>query len=252
MAGDGHARRTRGRRVHAVADHRRTGPCVPRRRSSCSTCGTTGGPAPRSSGSVQRGDPHDARPSPRRRGADPGRVLVRRRSPGRGVPRRRPRAHPGGRHRARRGRSRDADAAVVVVGLNQDWETEGEDRTTTLLPGRQIELIEAVAAANPRTIVLVNAGSPVDMAVGRQVAAVCPALVPRPGDRRCRRRPPGGRPLPQRTAPDDVRDAGVGPPVDAQLPRRVRPGPLRRRALRRLPRLRPPRHRAPLLLRPRL
>ena len=56
-----------------------------------------------------------------------------------------------------------ADAAVVVVGTNGDWETEGRDRKTMDLPGRQVELIEAVAAVNRRTIVVVNAGSPVTM-----------------------------------------------------------------------------------------
>ena len=68
--------------------------------------------------------------------------------------------------------ARDADAAVVVVGLNQDWETEGEDRATMDLPGRQDELVAAVAAANPRTIVLVNAGSPVSMPWADDVAAI--------------------------------------------------------------------------------
>jgi beta-glucosidase len=58
--------------------------------------------------------------------------------------------------------ARGADAAVVVVGLNPDWETEGRDRESLALPGRQAELVERVAAANPRTIVVVNAGSPVD------------------------------------------------------------------------------------------
>ncbi len=56
-----------------------------------------------------------------------------------------------------------ADVAVVVVGTNDDWETEGEDRTTLALPGQQDELIEAVVAANPRTVVVVNTGSPVTM-----------------------------------------------------------------------------------------
>jgi beta-glucosidase len=56
-----------------------------------------------------------------------------------------------------------ADAAVVIVGLNADWETEGHDRASLELPGRQVELIEKVAAANPRTIVVVNAGAPIDM-----------------------------------------------------------------------------------------
>ena len=57
----------------------------------------------------------------------------------------------------------DSDVAVVVVGLNQDFETEGEDRVTLALPGEQDELLTSVIAANPRTVVLVNAGAPVDL-----------------------------------------------------------------------------------------
>ncbi len=57
----------------------------------------------------------------------------------------------------------DADAVVVVVGTNDEWETEGHDRTTMDLPGRQDELVRRVVAANPNTAVIVNAGSPVTM-----------------------------------------------------------------------------------------
>ncbi|MGH0033253.1 MAG: glycoside hydrolase family 3 C-terminal domain-containing protein [Myxococcota bacterium] len=57
----------------------------------------------------------------------------------------------------------DADAAVVVVGLDHEWETEGRDREDWSLPGRQRELVERVAAANPRTAVVINAGSQVDL-----------------------------------------------------------------------------------------
>lgn len=56
-----------------------------------------------------------------------------------------------------------SDLAVLVVGQNADWETEGRDRDLFELPGDQAELIERVAAVNDRTIVFVNAGSPVDM-----------------------------------------------------------------------------------------
>jgi len=56
-----------------------------------------------------------------------------------------------------------ADVAVVMVGTNDEWETEGHDRTTMDLPGRQDELVRRVVAANPRTAVVVNAGSPVTM-----------------------------------------------------------------------------------------
>ena len=56
-----------------------------------------------------------------------------------------------------------ADVAVVVVGTNDDWETEGEDRTFLGLPCEQDALVAAVLAANQRTIVVVNTGSPVTM-----------------------------------------------------------------------------------------
>ncbi|MEM9564400.1 MAG: glycoside hydrolase family 3 C-terminal domain-containing protein [Actinomycetota bacterium] len=56
-----------------------------------------------------------------------------------------------------------ADAAIVVVGTNDDWETEGEDRSFLGLPGDQDRLVDAVLAANPRTVVVVNTGAPVTM-----------------------------------------------------------------------------------------
>ncbi|MEA2312173.1 MAG: beta-glucosidase [Solirubrobacteraceae bacterium] len=59
--------------------------------------------------------------------------------------------------------ARGADTAIVVVGTNDDWESEGIDRTTMDLPGLQDELVERVIAANPRTVVVVNAGAPVTM-----------------------------------------------------------------------------------------
>jgi beta-glucosidase len=57
----------------------------------------------------------------------------------------------------------EADAVVMVVGTNGDWESEGHDRETMDLPGDQDELIRRVCAVNPRTVVCVNSGSPVTM-----------------------------------------------------------------------------------------
>ena len=65
-----------------------------------------------------------------------------------------------------------ADVAVVVVGLNNQWESEGYDRPDLRLPGVQRELIEAVLDVNPRTVVVVNAGSPVEMPWAQQAGAV--------------------------------------------------------------------------------
>jgi beta-glucosidase len=71
-----------------------------------------------------------------------------------------------------------ADAAVVVVGSAMMTESEGFDRTTLALPGRQDELVRRVAAVNRRTVVVVNAGMPVLMPWAEQVAAVIYAWLP--------------------------------------------------------------------------
>ena len=68
--------------------------------------------------------------------------------------------------------ARAADVAVVVVGTNSRVESEGYDRTSLALPGRQDDLVRAVAAVNPRTVVIVNSGSPVLMPWRDDVAAV--------------------------------------------------------------------------------
>jgi beta-glucosidase len=68
--------------------------------------------------------------------------------------------------------AREADVAVVVVGTSEEWESEGHDRTTLSLPGDQDQLVRRVAAVNPRTVVVVCAGAPVDMPWADEVAAV--------------------------------------------------------------------------------
>ncbi|MGN7149224.1 beta-glucosidase [Arthrobacter sp. SAFR-179] len=67
--------------------------------------------------------------------------------------------------------ARAADVAVVVVGTNSRVESEGYDRSSLELPGTQDRLVHAVAAANPRTVVIVNSGSPVLMPWRDEVAA---------------------------------------------------------------------------------
>ena len=59
--------------------------------------------------------------------------------------------------------ARRSEAAVVVVGYSSRLESEGHDRPSMGLPAGQDDLIAAVAAANPKTVVVVAAGSPVDM-----------------------------------------------------------------------------------------
>lgn len=69
----------------------------------------------------------------------------------------------------------EADVAVVVVGTSDEWETEGHDRTSLSLPGDQDELVRRVCAANPRTVVVVNSGAPVQLDWAADTAALLQA-----------------------------------------------------------------------------
>ncbi len=66
----------------------------------------------------------------------------------------------------------ESDVAVVVVGTTEQVESEGFDRTSLALPGRQDELVARIAEVNPRTVVVVNAGSPVLLPWADDVAAI--------------------------------------------------------------------------------
>jgi len=72
--------------------------------------------------------------------------------------------------------AKSASTAVVVV--SDDTESEAADRASLNLPSAQNELISAVAAANPHTIVVVDAGAPVTMPWIGQVSSVVDAWYP--------------------------------------------------------------------------
>jgi beta-glucosidase len=74
--------------------------------------------------------------------------------------------------------ARAADVVVVVVGSADGAESEGYDRDSMVLSGRQDELVERVAAANPNTVVVVNSGMPVLMPWAADVAAVIQVWFP--------------------------------------------------------------------------
>lgn len=65
-----------------------------------------------------------------------------------------------------------SDIAVVVVGTNSKVESEGYDRVDLDLPGRQDDLVRAVAATGTPTVVIVNAGSPVVLPWAHEVGAI--------------------------------------------------------------------------------
>ena len=145
-----------------------------------------------------------------------------------------------------------ADVAVVVVGTSSDYETEGEDRTSFALPGGQDELVARVAAANPETIVVVNAGSPIPMPWLDQVKAVLWTWYPGQefghalADVLTGDADPGGR------LPHHVRPAARGHAGLHQLPGRVRCRSVRRGHLRRSPLVRRPCDRAAVPVRARV
>ena len=56
-----------------------------------------------------------------------------------------------------------AEVALVFVGRNGEWDTEGSDLLDIDLPGRQDDLVRAVVAANPNTVVVLQTGGPVVM-----------------------------------------------------------------------------------------
>ena len=145
----------------------------------------------------------------------------------------------------------EADAAIVVVGTNDDWETEGRDRASMDLPGDQNELVERVLAANPRTVVVVNAGSPVTLPWADRAPALLDVwfggqeMAGRAGRRA------GGRRGPVRPASDDVSGRRRAQPVARQLPGRERRVPLRRGRAHRIPLVRGAPVAGPLPVRPR-
>ena len=72
-----------------------------------------------------------------------------------------------------------SDVAILVVGTNHQWDTEGSDKPNLELMGDQADLIQAVAQANPRTVVVLVNGSAVVMDPWlEQVPAVIEAWYP--------------------------------------------------------------------------
>lgn len=73
----------------------------------------------------------------------------------------------------------DADVALLFIALPASIESEGYDRPDLALTPQQVALIQAVGRANPRTVVVLNNGSAIDMRAWiDDVAAVVEAWLP--------------------------------------------------------------------------
>ena len=77
--------------------------------------------------------------------------------------------------RGRSRRRRVRRGVILLVGTTAEWESEGFDRVSLALPAEQDELVTGVAAVNSKTVVVVNAGAPVEMAWAERVPAVVQA-----------------------------------------------------------------------------
>lgn len=120
--------------------------------------------------------------------------------------------------------ARAADVAVVVVGTTEESESEGHDRESLELPDGQDALVRAVARANPRTVVVVNAGGPVALPWHARVPALLLTWFPGQeaggglADVLFGRAEPGGRlPTTWGAAQDDVPVLGTAPAPDGRL-----------------------------------
>ncbi len=131
-----------------------------------------------------------------------------------------------------------ADAVLIFVGLGSEWESEGFDRADVHLPGAQDALIAKVAEANPRTIVVLNSGSPVAMPWLQKVAAVVQAWYPGQECGNAIADVLFGDVNPFGETAADLPHAYRGQPYLSRLSWRERKGSLQRRNLRRVSLLR--------------
>ena len=69
------------------------------------------------------------------------------------------------------------DVAVVFIGLTDEYESEGFDRTHLGIPQNHVDLVNAVAAANPNTVVVLSGGAPVEMPWEGKVKAILNAYL---------------------------------------------------------------------------
>lgn len=71
--------------------------------------------------------------------------------------------------------AKSVDQVVLCVGTSGEWESEGQDRTSMSLPPGSDDLVAAILSANPKTVVLVQSGTPVSMPWVDQAGAIVQA-----------------------------------------------------------------------------
>lgn len=71
--------------------------------------------------------------------------------------------------------AKSVNQVVLCVGTSGEWESEGQDRTSMSLPPGSDDLVAAILSANPKTVVLVQSGTPVSMPWVDQAGAIAQA-----------------------------------------------------------------------------
>lgn len=121
-----------------------------------------------------------------------------------------------------------ADTALVFVGRSGEWDTEGSDLENIRLPGRQDDLVAAVLAANPNTVVVLQTGGPVEMPWARDAKVIVQAWYPGQevgnaiadvlfGDAEPGGRLPQSFPVQWADNPTHSQDPGIYPGLDGQV-----------------------------------
>ncbi|KAI3616685.1 beta-glucosidase [Moniliophthora roreri] len=72
--------------------------------------------------------------------------------------------------------AKESDVAILVVGLNHEWESENYDREDLSLPGLTNRLVTEVLAANPQTVVVNQSGSAVELPWADEASTVLQAF----------------------------------------------------------------------------
>ncbi|MBQ7638237.1 MAG: glycoside hydrolase family 3 C-terminal domain-containing protein [Clostridia bacterium] len=73
--------------------------------------------------------------------------------------------------------AKNTDVAVVFIGLTDNYESEGFDRTALSIPSCHVDLVNAVSAANKNTVVVLSGGAPVEITWDKNVKAILNAYL---------------------------------------------------------------------------
>ncbi|MCH5198113.1 MAG: glycoside hydrolase family 3 C-terminal domain-containing protein [Oscillospiraceae bacterium] len=73
--------------------------------------------------------------------------------------------------------AKGTDVAVVFIGLTDEYESEGFDRDSLKIPQSHIDIVNAVAAANKNTVVVLSGGAPVEITWDKKVKGILNAYL---------------------------------------------------------------------------